>query len=87
MFVERESQALTREHALLQSKVTELEKSFAELPRLKEEAQQAQNQLQHLAAEEEILHNKREASQELSQQIRSLESDKSRLEKEIGGNR
>ncbi len=83
MFVERESQALTREHALLQSKVTELEKSLAELPRLKEEVQQAQNQLQHLAAEEEILHNKREASQEAIAEIRSLESDKSRLEKEL----
>ena len=83
MFVERESQTLTREHALRQSKVAELEKSAGELPKLKEEARQAQNQLQHLAAEEEILRNKREASREAVAQIRSLESDKNRLEKEL----
>ena len=35
MFVERESQTLTKEHVLLQSKVTELEKSFQELPKAK----------------------------------------------------
>jgi exonuclease SbcC len=83
MFVERESQTLTREHALLQNKVTELEKSFRELKKLKEEIQQAQNQLQRLTAEEETLHKKRDASQEVIAQIRSLESDKGRLEKEI----
>ena len=60
-----------------------MEKSFQELPRLKEEAQQTQNQLQHLAVEEETLRNKRETSQETIAQIRSLESDKNRLEKEI----
>ena len=40
-------------------------------------------QLQHLAVEEETLRNKRDASQETVAQIHSLESDKSRLEKEI----
>lgn len=84
MLIERESQALTKEHALIQSKVNELEKSFQELPRLKEESQQAQNRLQHLAAEEETLRNRREASQELMAQARSLESEKSRFQKEIG---
>ncbi len=84
MFVERESQTLTKEHALRQNKVTELEKAFQELPGLKEESQQTQSQLQHFAKEEEALGNKREASQENIAQIRSLESDKSRLEKEIG---
>ncbi|MGD1040835.1 MAG: SMC family ATPase [Dehalococcoidales bacterium] len=82
MFVERESQTLTKEHALLQSKVTELEKTFQELPQLKAEASQAQNQLQGLAAAEETLHCKKEASQDTIAQIRSLEADKSRLEKE-----
>jgi DNA repair protein SbcC/Rad50 len=83
MFVERESRTLTGEHALLQGKVAELEKSAHELPKLKDEAQQAQNQLQHLAAEEETLRTKREASQEAVAQVRSLESDKTRLEKEL----
>ena len=83
MFVERESQTLTREHALLQNKVIEQEKAFRELPKLKEEAQQAQSQLHHLTVEEEILRNKRETNLEAIAQIRSLESDKNRLEKEI----
>jgi exonuclease SbcC len=83
MFVERESQTLTKEHALLQNKVSELENVFRELPKLKEAAQQTQLQLQHLAGEEQTLRNKREAYQEVITQIRSLESDKSRLEKEI----
>jgi exonuclease SbcC len=85
MFVERESQALTKEHTLLQNKVAELEKAFQELPKLKEEAKLMQNQLHHLAAEEENLRNKRETGMETLAQIRSLESDKNRLEKEIAG--
>jgi exonuclease SbcC len=83
MFVERESQTLNKEHALLQSKVAELEKFFHELPRLKEETREAQNQLQHLADEEETLRIRKEACQETIAQIRGLESDKSRLEKEL----
>jgi DNA repair protein SbcC/Rad50 len=83
MSVERESQTLTKEHALLQNKVAELQKSLGELPGLKEEALQAQNQLRHLAAEDEILRTRREACQETLALIRSLESDKNRLEKEI----
>ncbi len=82
MFIERESQTLTKEHALVRNKVTELEKTFQELPKLKAEFLQAQNQLQSLAAEEEILRTKKEAVQETIAQIRSLEADKSRLEKE-----
>ena len=83
MFVEREGQSLTKEHALLQNKVSELEKVFQELPKLKEDTQQTQLQLQQLAGEEQTLRNKRELYQEDITQIRSLESDKSRLEKEI----
>ncbi|MFZ0034387.1 MAG: SMC family ATPase, partial [Sedimentisphaerales bacterium] len=83
MFVERESQSLTKEHALLQSKVSELGKVFQELPKLREDAQQTRLRLQHLEGEEQTLHNKRDASQETIAQIRSLEADKSRLEKEI----
>jgi len=83
MFVQQEGQTLTKEHALLQNKVSELENVFRELPKLKESAQQTQLQLQHLAGEEQTLRNKREAYQEVITQIRSLEVDKSRLEKEI----
>lgn len=82
MFIERESQTLTKEHTLVQSKVTELKKAFNELPRLKEEAQQLQGQLQYLTAEEEILSKRRAANQQMTAQILSLESDKSRLDKE-----
>jgi len=84
MLVERESHALTKEHAILQNRVAELEKSFQELPRLKEETNLAHKRLLHLTAEEAALRNKREASQETVAQIRSLESEKVRLQKEIG---
>jgi len=76
MFVQQEGQTLTKEHALLQNKVSELENVFRELPKLKESAQQTQLQLQHLAGEEQTLRNKREAYQEVITQIRSLEVDK-----------
>ena len=82
IFIERESQTLTKEHTLLYSKVTELEKAFKELPRLKEEAQHLQGQLQHLAAEEGKLRDRIEANQKTTAQILSLESDKSRFDKE-----
>ena len=83
MFVERESQTLTKEHTLLQNKVAELGKSFQELPKLKEQAQQVQNRLSLLTAEEGTLRNKRETGLEIIAQIKSMESDKNRLEKEI----
>ncbi|MCX6003682.1 MAG: SMC family ATPase [Chloroflexi bacterium] len=83
MFIEREGQTLTKEHAVAQNRAREFKKVISELPRLKEELQQTQYQLQHLAAEEEILHNKRGASQEIQTQIGSIESDRVRLEKEI----
>src|SRR5208283_3099945 len=81
MFVERESQTLTKEHTLLQNKVAELGKSFQELPKLKEQAQQVQNRLSLLTAEEGTLRNKRETGLEIIAQIKSMESDKNRLEK------
>ena len=83
MFVERESQTLTKEHTLLQNKVAELGKSFQELPKLKEQAQQVQNRLSLLTAEEGTLRNKRETGLEIIAQIKSMESDKNRLEKRL----
>ncbi|MDD5289517.1 MAG: SMC family ATPase, partial [Dehalococcoidales bacterium] len=84
MSIERESQTLTKEHALSQSKVGEFERTFLELPKLKDELKSTQVQLQNLAAKEEILRNKKESGQEIVAQIRSAEADRIRLEKEIG---
>ncbi len=83
MFIERESQTLTKEHAVIQSKVGELEKVISELPKLKEWLKQTQSQLQRLNTEEEGLRHRKETRQEILTQIRSAESNKERLEKEI----
>ena len=84
MLIERESQTLTKEHALAQNKINELEKISNELPKLKEELKEAHLQLQNLSAKEEILRNKKSTREEIVAQIRSAEFDKTRLEKEIG---
>jgi exonuclease SbcC len=83
MLIERESQTLTKDHALAQNKINELEKTASELPALKEELKKTQLLLQSLTARDKALQDKKELRQEIIAQIRSAESDKSRLEKEI----
>ena len=83
MVIVQASQALLQEHALAENKISELEASSQKLPRLKNELQQVELQLRQLAEEEEALHQKRQASQELRTQVHDLESVKARLEQEI----
>ncbi|MFH1032171.1 MAG: SMC family ATPase [Chloroflexota bacterium] len=82
--IERASQALLKEHALAQNKISELETSYEKLPQLKSELQQLQTQLNQLAGEEETIRKKRQANHELRDSLSRLESEKARLEKEIG---
>jgi len=77
------SQALLKEHALTQSRVSQLETSSQKLPQLKSELQKVQAQLSQLSQEEEALKTKRKLHQELRTHIDSLESANARLEKEI----
>ena len=83
MSIERAQAALITEHKLAQSKITELEAISQKLPQLKNELQQAEAQWQQLAEQEEMLSRKKQTSQELRMQVNYLESNKTRLEREI----
>ena len=85
MTIVQAGEALLTDHAVAQSRIRELEIKLQKLPQLKNELQQIQAQLNQLADEEEILHGKRQKSQELRLQVHHLESNQTRLEQEIGG--
>jgi len=77
------SQSLLTEHALVQSRIGQLENTSSKLPGLKDELQQSRHRLQHLSEEEEVLQQKTANSQELRIRIHSLETGKVQLEKDI----
>ena len=77
------SQALNREHALLENKIGELEAKEQRLPQLKNQLKQLQLELDSLAKEEEALRQKVKTSQELRAEVNHLQSSKVRLEQEI----
>jgi len=83
MTIRKAGEALITEHAIAQNQIKELEASFQKLPQLRNDLQQIQAKLQQLAKEEEILHSKRQASQELQTQLYHLEANKAQLGKEI----
>ncbi len=74
---------LVQDHTLAQSKINDLEAKSQKLPQLKNELGQVQTQLHQLAEQEEILHQKKQTSQELQTQINYLESNKTQLEQEV----
>jgi len=76
--------ALNTEHAVVQSRIKELEASSQKLPKLRSELQQIQVQQHQLVEQEEALRRKRQGSQELQTQVNYLESSKTRLEQEMG---
>ncbi len=83
MAIERAQAAIVTEHKLAENKIVELDSSFQKLPRLKDELQAVQAELNRLAGDEERLRQKREANQKLQAYVRTLEADRARLEQEI----
>ena len=83
MAIVQASQNLLKEHAIAQKETTKLEESSQKLPDLKNELQQVQVQLQHLAREEADLVTKRQFNQEIQTKFNRLEADKNRIEQEI----
>ena len=83
MTITQMGQALVKDHAVAQSRISELEISSQKLPSLKNELQQIQVQLNQLAEPEETLRRKKQNSQELQTQVNYLESNKAQLEREI----
>ena len=76
-------QSLINEHAVAQSRISELETISQKLPQLKSELQQAKAELSQLAEKEETLNRKKQTSQELRRQVSYIESTQARLEQEI----
>jgi exonuclease SbcC len=74
---------LVKEHALVQSKTSELEANSQKLPQLKSQLQQLQEQLSQLAEQEKILLQKKQTSQTLQTEVNYLESRNTQLEQEI----
>ncbi|MFC2020213.1 AAA family ATPase [Chloroflexota bacterium] len=81
--IRQAGQNLITEHAVVQNKIGQLEASYQKLPQFKTELQQSRQELDRLAGEDEALNQKKKAGQELGDNLRSLDSDKSRLEAEI----
>jgi exonuclease SbcC len=81
--IKEAGQSLITDHALVQSRIKELEASSRKLPQLKNELSSLQVQLRHLAELDETLLSRRQASQELLTQVHHLESNKTQLEQEI----
>ena len=77
-------EALITDHAVVQSRIKELEASSQKLSQFRSELQQTQVQLRKLAEQEEALRRKKQSSQELQAQVHYLESSKTQLEREIG---
>ncbi len=83
MTITQASQELVKEHALAQSKISELETKAQRLPQLKDQLQQLKSQLSHLAGQEATWQQKRQASQEIQAQVNYLESHRAQLEQAI----
>ncbi|MFC2070127.1 SbcC/MukB-like Walker B domain-containing protein, partial [Chloroflexota bacterium] len=81
--IDQSSQAVLNEHALAENKIIELETEYNKLPQLRNERLQAQSELTALSGEEEDLKKKKQSIQELRTLINGLESDRTRLVKEI----
>jgi len=83
MILAQAGQELLKDHALAQGKIKDLAAKTQRLPHLKNQLQQVQAQLRQVVEQEEILHRKLPASQELQASINYLESSQSRLKHEI----
>jgi len=81
--IDRAQGELTNNHTMIQSKINDLAIKAQQLPHLKNQLQQVQTQLRQVVEQEEILHRKLPASQELQAKINYLESNQSRLKHEI----
>ena len=84
MAIFKAGEDLIKNHAVAQSRISQLEVSLQKLPQLKNELQQTQTKLHQLTEPEETLRTKRQSCQELRSQVHYLESNNTRLEQEIG---
>ncbi len=81
--IEQALAAVTREHELAQTRITDLEVKSQKLSQLRSELRQVNAQSLELAEQEQTLNQKRQNCQELQAQIRYLESSQTQQEQEI----
>ena len=81
--IERTQAAILTDHAVAQNRIIELEAVSQKLSQLRNEHRQMQAEWHQLAEMEETLRQKRQSSQELRTQVHYMETNKTRLEKEI----
>ena len=83
MKVVQAGEALITSHAVVQSRIRELETNSQKIPQFKDELASIQLQLNRLAEVEETLLKKRQNSRKLLIRIHHLESSRNQLEQEI----
>ena len=76
---------LLSEHAVAQSKISQLEANLKKLPLLKEERTRLENKQHRLAQLDEELQRKRQSGKKLQSIVHKLECNQQRLEQEIRG--
>ncbi len=74
---------LTKNHALVQQDISNLEARAQKLPELRNQLNRAQAKMRQLAEPESTLRQKEQAIQEMQAQVNYLEAEKTRLEREI----
>ncbi len=84
MTIVQAGESLIKDHALAQSRISELEIKLQKLTQLKAELQQIQGQLRLLSEEEETIRGRKQSSQQLRAQLHYLESGTAQLERETG---
>lgn len=77
------SQSLTTEHALVRSKISELELRAGKLDTFKNQWQQLQIRLRQLSEQDAILQEKKQTLSDMQAQINHMESNQQQLEREI----
>lgn len=77
------SQSLTTEHALVRSKISELELWAGKLDTFKNQWQQLQIRLRQLSEQDAILQEKKQTLSDMQAQINHMESNQQQLEREI----
>jgi exonuclease SbcC len=82
--IEKARNELTTEHAVVRRDIGNIEAKAVKLPELKSQLNQVQAQARRLADSDTALRDKEETVQQTQGQVVNLETEKARLEREIG---
>jgi len=83
MSIVQAQQELLKEHALAESKISELEIDIQKIPQLKEKLRQEEAGLTGLSEKETLIQSNKSIQQQIQKQVNNLESNIARLQHEI----